>query len=344
MESVFYPQFDYKVLVKCNTYNHSKYIEDALMGFAIQKTTFPFVCLVTDDCSTDGAQQVIKSWIDKECDVLRAQYIEVEMSNIVVVPHKINHNCTFAFYFLKQNLFKKPIKKELFNAWAEKSKYIATCEGDDYWIHPDKLQMQVGFLESHSDYVMCHTDFALAGGGLKNHNVQVSDNDVFFPKSIQGELQIGTLTVLFLTKVYEGLPQLWKDKNWPMSDTPMWIEMSKAGKIKYLPTKTAFYRVLDTSASHGDLEKEISFSRKAIEIRKFYAEYYGVQLPNSGYSIGFFITVEKKAFKYGNKSVARKYRDKAKELGLTSNKMWLFYCATVCPLFGSMLRLVYRPA
>lgn len=158
MEQIYTPKQDYKVLVRCFTYNQSKYIEDALNGFAMQQTNFPFVCLVMDDCSTDGEQEVIKSWAERECDVEKAEYIEIELSNIILVPHKTNTNCTFAFYLLKQNLYgtgKKKMKHVY--PWRDHCEYEAICEGDDYWIASQKLQMQVNYLDEHKDVAYtCH--------------------------------------------------------------------------------------------------------------------------------------------------------------------------------------------
>ena len=98
------PKQEYKVLVRCFTFNQSKYIEETLNGFAMQQTNFPFACLVMDDASTDGEQEVIKAWIERECDMSRAETIEISTSTVIVVPHKTNASCTFALYLLKQNL------------------------------------------------------------------------------------------------------------------------------------------------------------------------------------------------------------------------------------------------
>lgn len=78
IENVDYPSpiQNYKVLVSCFTYNQSKYIEDALNGFVMQQTTFPFVRLVMDDASTDGEQDIIKVWMERECDMSKAVTIE----------------------------------------------------------------------------------------------------------------------------------------------------------------------------------------------------------------------------------------------------------------------------
>ncbi len=148
-------QYEYKVLVKCVTYNHCKYIKQALDGFAGQKTNFPFVCLVMDDASTDGEQGVIMSWMEMECDMSKAEIYDDHVSSIFIVPHKDNVTCTFAFYLLKQNLYGTSAKDNLFDPWRKKCEFEALCEGDDYWVSKDKLQLQVDFLTTHKEYSMC---------------------------------------------------------------------------------------------------------------------------------------------------------------------------------------------
>lgn len=155
INQVYTPKQDYKVLVSCFTYNQSKYIEDALEGFAMQQTNFPFVCLVMDDCSTDGEQEVIKAWMERECDMEKAEYIEIELSNIILVTHKKNENCSFAFYLLKQNLYGNPIKRQMITPWENHCEYEALCEGDDYWTHPEKFQRQVSYLDAHPECSIC---------------------------------------------------------------------------------------------------------------------------------------------------------------------------------------------
>lgn len=158
MENIQYPapKQEYKVLVRCYTFNHSEFIEDALNGFVMQQTNFPFVCLVVDDASTDGAQEVIKTWMERECDMSRAETIDIPTSIVIIVPHKKNLSCTFAFYLLKQNLYRvKGGKLRHVTPWREKCEYEAMCEGDDYWIDSLKLQKQVDFLDEHKNFSIC---------------------------------------------------------------------------------------------------------------------------------------------------------------------------------------------
>lgn len=143
---------DYKVLVLCCTYNQAKYIEDTLQGFAMQETDFQFVCLIMDDCSTDGEQEVICKWLERECDMSKAEEFDTDLCKTVTVPHRSNANCSFAVCLLKLNLYRQQKRKmALVEEWRAHCTYEATCEGDDYWIDSKKLQTQVAYLDSHPD-------------------------------------------------------------------------------------------------------------------------------------------------------------------------------------------------
>ena len=157
--SVPNPEKNYKVLVRCITYNHSKFICDALNGFSIQKTNFPFICIVVDDASKDGNQDVIKQYANDNCDMSKSEISEDDISIYIRVPHKINLNCVFLFCLLKLNLYGKPEKQEIYKSYRVACKYEAMCEGDDYWIDSQKLQVQVDFLDKFKDYGVCITDF-----------------------------------------------------------------------------------------------------------------------------------------------------------------------------------------
>ena len=149
------PDKKYKVIVRCATYNHSKYICDALNGFAIQETDFPFICIVVDDASKDGNQEVIKQYANDNCDMSKAEISEDDISKYIRVPHKTNENCVFLFCLLKVNLYGKPEKREIYKPYREVCEYEALCEGDDWWLDEDKLQKQYDTLEEHNEVDMC---------------------------------------------------------------------------------------------------------------------------------------------------------------------------------------------
>lgn len=146
------------VHVNCMTYNQSAYITDAMNGFVMQQTDFPFVCSIIDDASTDGEQTVISEYVGKNFDLQDksvAYEKELDFGRVFFAQHKTNKNCYFAVIFLKENHYsqKKP-KAPYLTEWMD-AKYVALCEGDDYWTDPLKLQKQVAFLESHEDFTMC---------------------------------------------------------------------------------------------------------------------------------------------------------------------------------------------
>ena len=129
---------------------------DALKGFSMQETTFPFTAIIVDDHSTDKEPEVLWNFIYKKLDLSSLKKEETNDYVKVIAPHKDNSNCTFVILFLKYN--HSSIKKDkipYFIDWQDSAKYIASCEGDDYWTSPHKLQKQVDFLDEHEDYSCC---------------------------------------------------------------------------------------------------------------------------------------------------------------------------------------------
>jgi len=120
------------VSIICLTYNQEKYVRDCFEGFVMQQTSFPFEVLLYDDASTDGTPAIIEEYT--------AKYPEI-----------------FKPTLYKKNNFSQGLGYVgLYTGIKEaKSKYVAYCEGDDYWIDPLKLQKQVDFLESYPDYEIC---------------------------------------------------------------------------------------------------------------------------------------------------------------------------------------------
>lgn len=121
------------VSISCITYNHAPYIRKCLEGFLMQKTTFPIEVLIHDDASTDGTEEIIREYEAKYPDIIKPLY---ETENQWVKGKR---------------------GSRVFNFPRARGKYIALCEGDDYWTDPLKLQKQVDFLEKNTDYVLtCH--------------------------------------------------------------------------------------------------------------------------------------------------------------------------------------------
>lgn len=119
------------VTIRCLTYSHEPYIRQCLEGFVMQKTNFPFEAIVHDDASTDGTAAIIREYAEKYPDIIKP-ILETE-------NQYSKHDGSL---------------RRILDAHTH-GKYVAMCEGDDYWTDPYKLQKQVDFLESHPDFVMC---------------------------------------------------------------------------------------------------------------------------------------------------------------------------------------------
>lgn len=137
------------VSICCLTYNHALYIRQCLDGFIMQETNFPIEILIHDDASTDGTQEIIKGYEAKYPNIIKPIY-------------------------QKENQYSKGVKVSLYNYSRAKGKYIAICEGDDYWTDPYKLQKQVDFLESHPNYVMCSHKYIR----LRDNNAEILPKDI----------------------------------------------------------------------------------------------------------------------------------------------------------------------
>ncbi len=127
------------VSICCITYNHAPFIRKALDGFLMQepptgvsKDESWYEILIHDDASTDGTDEIIKEYAAKYPDRIFPLYEE-------------------------ENQYKKvgTVGIDFFNYNRAKGRYIAYCEGDDYWTDPQKLQKQVDFMENHSEYSIC---------------------------------------------------------------------------------------------------------------------------------------------------------------------------------------------
>ena len=265
---------DYVVSVLCMTYNQSAYIVDAMNGFAMQQTNFPFVAVVVDDASTDGEQEVINTYVDEHFDhSVENGFKQWETADAcwTFARHKANENCHLVVVCLKRNLFKEPEKKKaVIKDWMN-AKFTAICEGDDYWTDPLKLQKQVDFLEEHEEYSMCCTAFSQTFDGHEESKQIVRyDLDEITVDELLKERWIGTLTTLYRSKLMSDYAPPFP--NLPFGDLPMWFHLALKGRVKYMKDVTANYRSLSNSACHSpDKKKQFAFSLHAMRVREYYA-------------------------------------------------------------------------
>ncbi len=241
------------VSISCITYNHASFIKKTIDGFLSQKTSFSFEILIHDDCSTDGTTEIIKDYAKKYPDIIFPIFEEVNQFSLGV-----------------------PSGSAIWNLPRARGKYIALCEGDDYWTDPYKLQIQVDFLESHPDYGMCYTKVKR----LDQKSGKVIDEWGGTYTSFEELLKkntIPTLTTVFRRELYidylnDVQPSI---QDWKMGDYPLWLYFALKSKIKFINTITGVYRVLEDSASHSkNIEKSLVFLQSFHDIRTWFNDKY----------------------------------------------------------------------
>ena len=212
-----------QVSIRCFAYNHERFIRQCLDGVVMQKTDFRFEAIVHDDASTDNTAAIIREYAEKYPDIIKPIY---ETEN-----QYSKHDGSLT---------------RIMNAHT-RGKYVAMCEGDDYWTDPYKLQKQVDFLESHPDYVMCSHLFDVYNE--RNKQLQKNDESSFTGKSydldtlINGEWYFQPLTVLFRFDAYDR--EHFASYGLSM-DVILYYELLRRGGKGYcLPDVMAVYRIHD---------------------------------------------------------------------------------------------------
>ena len=237
------------VRVSCITYNHAPFIIDTLNGFTMQQTNFPFVCTIIDDASTDGEQEVINNYLEDNFDLGNKDLFRKEETDdycLIFARHKTNLNCYFAVFYLKYNHYSiQKAKRPYIVEWVN-AKYTAICEGDDYWIHPRKLQIQVDYLNSHNSFSMCWHDAKI----LDMKSCKISGNHRRYRKDttcptediiIQGGGGCPTASIMYRSELRSNAPDsLFKHH---IGDYPLQLYMSFNGKVRYIDSPMSIYRI-----------------------------------------------------------------------------------------------------
>lgn len=209
------------VSISCITYNHAPFIRECLDGFIMQKTNFSFEVLIHDDASTDGTTEIIKEYEEKYPDIIKPLYEE------------------------ENQWIKGRRGSAVFNFPRAKGKYIALCEGDDYWTDPLKLQKQVDFLEANPEYVMC-----------SHHHIPYNENEKCFShdwlKEITNRIEYNLDTLIHgywyhhpLTVMFRfdklDLQEYYKYRY--AQDVTLFFHLLKKGKGCLMPDCMAVYRI-----------------------------------------------------------------------------------------------------
>lgn len=217
------------VSISCITYNHEKYIDKCLKGFLNQQTNFGYEMLIHDDASNDKTIKIIKDY----------QHLYPE----IIKP-----------IFQTENQYSQGVRGIMarFNFPRAKGKYIALCEGDDYWTDPFKLQKQVDFMEQNDSLSFCfHGAKTLNSKGLFSSyykHKQFKDRQIV-PKKYFLESGGGsycTASVVFRKDMIEDIPNYFSEC--PVGDLPLALLAITKGNIGYLKDEMAVYRLMTESS------------------------------------------------------------------------------------------------
>lgn len=241
------------------TYNLENFVAEALDSLLMQETDFPFEMVIDDDCSSDGTAEVIKKYMEKFPNIIKANLREKNIG-------------------LRMNLLK--------NMQRAKGKYIALCDGDDYWTDPLKLQKQVDFLENNNEYVMTYTSVeAFFEKGMAKRNIK-------FPQQDRESLEIQThdvgaipCTVCFRNvHIIKEYP--FEHQCAPIDDHFLWSVLGAYGKGKFLKDiKATRYR----QHSGGDFSSKSKLERNIMNHQTDFALYlYYLRIGNIPLSDHFY--------------------------------------------------------
>lgn len=240
------------VSVHVLTYNHGPYIGKALESIANQQTTFPYEILIGEDCSTDNTQDVCREYQKKYPDKVRLfvsdSNVGARRNNIRLRPHV-------------------------------RGKYLAICEGDDYWCDPLKLQKQVDYLEAHPECALVCTNYDRYfqdTGRLEqrilpdeieicqNHQEQAGE---VFTRDVFAVTCSVCLRTQFVRQLWESDPVLYQSTRFLMGDFQLFFGLAYRYPIHYLPESTTVYRIIGESASHSENpKKRVAFARSMLDI------------------------------------------------------------------------------
>jgi glycosyltransferase involved in cell wall biosynthesis len=225
-----------KVSILCITYNQKDYIKQCIDSFLMQKTDFDFEILINDDASNDGTSEILKEY--------RAKY-----------PDKIILNLQ------QENQYSKGIRNMMvrFLLPRAKGKYIAICEGDDYWTDKTKLQKQVDFLDSNPDYSVCfHPVRVFFENKEKEDYIFPRDmTDGFTFESLLGANFIQTNSVMYRKQDYKGMAVDVIPGDWYLH-----IYHAKFGKIGFINQVMSDYRRHPGGIWWGAIGDQTNFWKK----------------------------------------------------------------------------------
>lgn len=218
-----------EVSICCTVYNHEKYLKRCLEGFLMQKTDFAFEILIHDDASTDKSAEIIRMYEERYPDIIKPIY-QIE------------------------NQYSKGVKISLVHQFPRaRGKYIALCEGDDFWCDENKLQIQYDEMEKNKAAVFCVHDVGTASeaGNLleekfpktviekiisSNRMMNVLEENNMYPFQTSSYFIVSK----YVKNLYKDIPKFMQISN--VGDVPLMLYLLTKGETIYINKKMSYYR------------------------------------------------------------------------------------------------------
>jgi glycosyltransferase involved in cell wall biosynthesis len=215
MQNSSLPDTGPKVSVLMITYNHEKFVAQAIESVLMQKTSFQYELVIGEDCSTDGTREIVREYARRNPTVIRTLLPETNIG-------------------MHQNL------RQVF--LGSRGRYLAILEGDDYWTSPEKLQIQADELDAHPETAVCgHRAVWRYEDGSKPDKVRPEIPDGFY--QLEDLLRANFLVTgsVMFRRVIDDVPS-W---HWSlyMADLPLFVTLAHYGNIRLLPQTMGAYRV-----------------------------------------------------------------------------------------------------
>ena len=301
------------------TYNHAPYIRQCLDGFLMQKTNFPVEVIINDDCSTDGTTEIIREYAEKYPDIIKP-------------------------IFHEENQYQKGVRGmfQRFVFPKARGKYIALCEGDDYWTDPLKLQKQVDFLEANPEYGLVYTDYNRkyeATNKIEQACIRAGKTRKI--NSFEDMLIYGGYIVPCSWLVRKNL-LIQERKSCVDGSFAIALDIFAVSKIKILDEVTCVYRVLPESACHTrSLAKSYNYAKGVVQIKKDYIKKYNVSESVSDEALLYnYVKILPKALAMKDFLMVSEIRELIRKHLTIGNLMIL--CFSSMPFADRIARLYYK--